>query len=238
MMKTLLLLSCLASATAQAASCQIDSPAKAQSLLELYTSEGCDSCPPADRWLSQLKGQSAAVVPLAFHVTYWDYIGWPDRFASKQFDLRHKQRVHAQGSNSVYTPQLMLNGRDHLAWRSLPPTQAAVNNIEPPRFNLQASLDKNLLKLNLSGPSANTYKVAYAVTENNLSSQVKAGENKGVMLKHDFVVRQWLANQGLGASQLAIPADAKRSELAVTAVIEQAGGGLVQVFSLPLQACL
>jgi hypothetical protein len=79
-------------------------------LLELYTSEGCSSCPPADRWLMDLVngGRPIAAVPLAFHVGYWDYIGWKDRFAVPAHEARQRARVAAAGERVVYTPQVML----------------------------------------------------------------------------------------------------------------------------------
>ena len=85
-------------------------------IVELYTSEGCDSCPPADKWFSTLNAARDGVVPLAFHVDYWDYIGWKDRFAKSLFTQRQRDAVTRQGSRVSYTPQLMLDGRDLRTW--------------------------------------------------------------------------------------------------------------------------
>ncbi len=84
-------------------------------LVELYTSEGCSSCPPADRWLSQLKGQDD-VVALAFHVDYWDRLGWKDRFASAEHTQRQAQQQRSNGARFSYTPQVVVNGRDRPSW--------------------------------------------------------------------------------------------------------------------------
>jgi hypothetical protein len=89
------------------------------SLLELYTSEGCSSCPPAESWLSRLKespGLWKEFVPVAFHVDYWDYLGWRDPWSSKTFTDRQHAYAHAWRSDSVYTPGFVLNGKEWRAW--------------------------------------------------------------------------------------------------------------------------
>jgi hypothetical protein len=88
-------------------------------LVELYTSEGCSSCPPADRWLSGLALGGYVpdrVVPLALHVDYWDYIGWKDPYARREFSLRQRKLTQLQRLALVYTPQVMLQGRDFRGW--------------------------------------------------------------------------------------------------------------------------
>src|SRR5512134_2617035 len=118
-MKTILLLgaSLLAAAQAHAAQCRADSPASTTAVVELYTSEGCNSCPPADRWLSSLKGR-ADVVALAFHVDYWDRLGWADRFASPAYTQRQAARRMSSGAGFAYTPQVLVNGADWRRWPS------------------------------------------------------------------------------------------------------------------------
>src|SRR2546430_2171499 len=93
-------------------------------LLELYTSEGCDSCPPTDRWLSDLPSRGYRpnrVVVLAFHVDYWDYIGWRDSFAQARFSERQRLANARNAARVVYTPQLMLNGKDFRGRNELGP---------------------------------------------------------------------------------------------------------------------
>ena len=95
------------------------SPENRVVLLELYTSEGCSSCPPADRFLSNLKEAGISdqqLIPMAFHVTYWDYIGWKDRFAKKQYDQRQRDHAHKQQKATVYTPQFMMSGDDYRSY--------------------------------------------------------------------------------------------------------------------------
>jgi len=91
------------------------SPANRVALLELYTSEGCSSCPPADRFMSRVKLADISdqqLIPLSFHVTYWDHIGWKDRFGNPQHDARQRKLARMNNSSVVYTPQFIMNGKD------------------------------------------------------------------------------------------------------------------------------
>jgi hypothetical protein len=90
------------------------------SLIELYTSEGCSSCPPADRWLSSLKKEDGlwkSFVPAAFHVDYWDYIGWKDPFASKEYSQRQRRYASEHKEATVYTPGVRKQGAEWRRWR-------------------------------------------------------------------------------------------------------------------------
>jgi hypothetical protein len=102
-----------------ALACFKQSPAHTVALLELYTSEGCDSCPPANEWLGAQSKQFSVdqLVPIALHVDYWDYIGWKDRFASPAFGQRHRATVNANGGRKVYTPQLFVGNQEARDWR-------------------------------------------------------------------------------------------------------------------------
>src|SRR5437870_929713 len=105
---------------ASAAECIARSGPGTAALVELYTSEGCSSCPPADRWLSAL-GQRFGrdrVVALSLHVDYWDYLGWKDPYAQRQFALRQRKLSQLQRVALVYTPQVVLQGRDFPSWRA------------------------------------------------------------------------------------------------------------------------
>ena len=105
-------------------SCTARSSAVAPTVVELYTSEGCSSCPPADRWLSTLKGRPD-VLALAFHVTYWDRLGWPDRFARPEYTQRQYSLAQRAALSNVYTPQVLVNGQDWRRWPQLPAATTA-----------------------------------------------------------------------------------------------------------------
>ncbi len=192
----------VAAQTAQAAapSCQAQSSANAPTVVELYTSEGCSSCPPADKWLSTLKNRPD-VIALAFNVNYWDRLGWPDRFASAEFTSRQHQLAQLAGSRQVYTPQVVAAGRDWRAWPKLP-------EATPSRLGLSLTRDGDKVTALIAaapgqGPGLPAQLGGYwAVLEDQHLSQVKAGENSGETLRHDHVVRlykpvpAWAAAQG------------------------------------------
>src|SRR6202795_4399638 len=115
------------SAAAHAA-CDARSSDHLVALIELYTSEGCDSCPPADNWLSRIVGGDGArrAVPIAFHVDYWDRLGWKDRFANATYTHRQYEQMRRQRSAFVFTPQVMLQGRDFAQWRAMADPAAAI----------------------------------------------------------------------------------------------------------------
>src|SRR2546423_7870188 len=104
---------------AAAVDCTHRSGAQTVALIELYTSEGCSSCPPADRWISGFTNhpQVERFVPIAFHVNYWDDLGWKDRFADQRYTERQRALAKATGAKMVYTPQVTVQGRDARNWR-------------------------------------------------------------------------------------------------------------------------
>jgi hypothetical protein len=200
---TFLLMILAVAAPAAAAGCKAQSGEKTAALVELYTSEGCSSCPPADRWLSGLAERGFApdrVVPLALHVDYWDYIGWKDPYAKREFSLRQRKLSQLQRMALVYTPQVVLQGRDFRQWAS-PSFDAAVAaiNARPARARIAieihgatgAALDAHA-SAELADPArAGDAALYLAVYENRLSSRVTSGENRGRTLTHDHVVLEW-----------------------------------------------
>jgi len=182
-----------------ASECMAKSGAQTVPLLELYTSEGCSSCPPADKWLSSLKDKNLNVTPLAFHVDYWDYIGWKDRFSKAEYSDRQRKIAAFNGAGFVYTPQFVFNGRDFKGWDNSRINSAIQNQQKyASRVNLKldAVSETNgsiTLKANVEAVNSLDAKKAdvfVALYENKLVTQVKAGENSGRELKHDYVVRE------------------------------------------------
>lgn len=196
---TLLLLSlhALASAQAPAMNCSARSGATVPRVVELYTSEGCNSCPPADRWLATLSGRPD-VFAFAFHVDYWDRLGWTDRFASPAWTERQYQTAARNASRTVYTPQVLLDGRDYRGWPALPaattPATVAISLARESGGYVARVTRVDGAPARLSG--------FWAVTEDGHSSQVPAGENVGVTLHHDAVVRELQAVPEVGDQPL------------------------------------
>jgi hypothetical protein len=176
---------------AQNTSLTFQSSGKQTALIELYTSEGCSSCPPAETWLSRLKespGLWRDFVPLAFHVDYWDYLGWRDPWANKSFSDRQRAYAKLWRSESIYTPGFVLVGKEWRDWsgRKDGPKSVGMNA----GVLTVTSSDTN--HWNVRYAPANTsgadYEVHAALLASGLSSEVKAGENQGRLLRHDFVV--------------------------------------------------
>ncbi len=186
---------CLAWATAtfgMQSQCSASSGPLVTPVLELYTSEGCSSCPPADQWVSGFKGQD--VVVQAFHVGYWDYIGWVDRFAAPAHTTRQREIAVLNRLRNIYTPQVVVNGRDWPQWGNAQsgvtgPRGAARMQIAMKRL-ADDQFEATVTPVAGSG-AAQAWAAYWTVTEHGHSSRVKAGENAGEFLKHDFVVRQY-----------------------------------------------
>jgi hypothetical protein len=182
------------------AACEGDSGATRNVLVELYTSEGCSSCPPADARLHALTSAGPGVIPLALHVDYWDSIGWVDRFAQPSFTDRQRWEVRANRHRTSFTPHFFVNGREVPDWRAdldanLRPAaqvpQATIAIRAQPRGDgaLAVKVDGTLAT---SARGRGPLQLFVVVTEGALGSQVDAGENRGVRLEHDAVARNWI----------------------------------------------
>ena len=157
-------------------------------LIELFTSEGCSSCPPADRWMKSLRNSEHLwnkFVPLAFHVDYWDYIGWKDPFASREYSQRQRRYAREFDESTVYTPGVRLAGQQWRAWYQ----NRAPSELESEKVG-QITLDvKNSAEFVASFSQPNdAMQLNIAILGLDMSSQVKRGENRGKTLLHDFVV--------------------------------------------------
>ncbi|MCG7983005.1 MAG: DUF1223 domain-containing protein [Candidatus Thiodiazotropha lotti] len=176
--------------TAQALT--LESPEERVQLVELFTSHGCSSCPPADRWLGKLEshpGLWQKLIPMAFHVDYWDYLGWQDRFASPAYSQRQRQYRQSGAIRSVYTPGFVVNGKEWRGWFRHPKLELGgakkvgrlILEVESgvaveAEFSPQAGVDQQGLEANL------------AILGFDLQSEIGAGENRGRTFSEHFVV--------------------------------------------------
>ncbi|MGH8779343.1 DUF1223 domain-containing protein [Paraburkholderia sp.] len=196
-------------ANAAAGQCIAHSPAHRVALVELYSSEGCDSCPPADHWLSQWKEGAAAqgIVPLALHVDYWNSLGWTDRFSQHRFTERQQSLTDLAGGHTIYTPEVFVAGRELRSWSSTDSFDDRLRRIvgEPAAADVSVALaphaggaanavdvDAQFASHMPNASATNPLNAYIAVYENSLVSQVRAGENSGATLHHERVVRQWI----------------------------------------------
>lgn len=191
-LRTYLLASLLLAPLAAAGtdSVRLESPGPKVTLLELYTSEGCSSCPPADRWISELRDDPRLwheVVPVAFHVDYWDYIGWPDRFASPAFGARQREYARTRRVSTVYTPGFVLAGEEWRTWFFKPVLKIDNGEIAG-KLTLVVDGPQASMSFAPPVPVAGDLDLHVAVLGFGLKTEVQAGENGGRTLEHDFVV--------------------------------------------------
>jgi hypothetical protein len=219
------------------AACPIESPPHRATVLELYTSEGCNSCPPADRWLSRLRGQrpETKVLPLAFHVDYWNDLGWVDRFSRPAFSARQRNVAARNRSGIIYTPQMVLDGQDWRGWRTddLSARLRSING-ERPGATIRGDALIDGLSVQVQGTAeladrkqAGVVAAWLALYEQDLVTAVAAGENRGRTLQHDYVVRALIGPLRAGADgaialngSIPLSADWKRERLGIVAFAE------------------
>jgi hypothetical protein len=170
-------------------------------LLELFSSEGCSSCPPAEAWLGGLRTSPSLwrdFVPVAFHVGYWDRLGWRDRFARKEYTERQYAHAHAWGTGNVYTPAFVLDGAE---WRN----SAAPGPLEEKAGRLSVEYAAGACRIDFAPPG--DFEVHVALLGGGISSRVQSGENRGRTLRHDFVVLNLQTSRlAAGAAELTVPA--------------------------------
>jgi len=170
-------------------------------LVELFTSEGCSSCPPAEAWLSKLKAEPGLwkdFVPIAFHVDYWDRLGWRDPFAAKEWTARQYQYAASWKNDGVYTPGFVLDGHE---WqqRIVP----ASSSEKPGVLRLSIVKDRASAEFNPASDPAKDVDLHLAMLGFDLNTKPNAGENNGRNLRQDFVVLS-LTNQKMSAGKAEI----------------------------------
>ncbi|WP_454831851.1 DUF1223 domain-containing protein [Pseudoxanthomonas wuyuanensis] len=222
-------------------------------VVELYTAEGCNECPAADRWLSWLAQRQDHPALLALHVDYWDGIGWPDRFAAALHGKRQEARVVLSGKRVAYTPQVMIGQYTNVEWRDGRQVAERLREARatPPGADLALTVARQGagLQLEFTGTARNTDVVQsqpllwLALYQDGLASEVKAGENKGLTLRHDRVVRalhgpwRWEGKILAGKASIPVPDEEGPLGLVLFAESSLTGAGL-QALDLPLSACL
>lgn len=199
--------------------------------LELFSSESCDSCPPADRWLSSLKSDEALFrdyVPLAFHVDYWNYLHWKDKFSSGRMTQRQRNHAATWKKPSVYTPGLILDGQEWRAWRSQKtPSIPSLRRSDVGVLSLKQK-SKSSFELQFRPMTKKTkgYQGHIAILGFDISTEVTSGENAGKTLMHDFLVLEWVSAKMGEDNKVELKLDGskyKDKKLGYAAWVEEAG---------------
>ena len=196
-----------------------DSGFKRLQMIELFSSESCSSCPPADLWISQLKEDSnlwKTFVPVVFHVDYWNHLNWKDEFSSEPMTQRQISLSKLWMNPSVYTPGFVINGKEWKDWRSSKKLSLVP---EAKDYGLRITIDKKSkddYRVSFSGYDKNKkYVLRYAFLGMNIDSKVAAGENSGKLLMHNFIVLKWdeIKAKELSQITLTIKSDDKKTSL-------------------------
>lgn len=188
---TFLAIGLIVSMQSQAHRLVAETGAEQVQLLELYTSESCSSCPPADNWVSTLQrdpGLWKIFVPVVFHVDYWNDLGWKDGLSSGSMTQRQQELAQTWARPSVYTPAVMIDGKEWRAWSraAIQPTQKP----SPVQLAVYDESDDNF-SVHIENAGSEKLTVRIARLGMGLSANITAGENSGRMLTHNFVVLAW-----------------------------------------------
>ncbi|MEP2530969.1 DUF1223 domain-containing protein [Shimia sp.] len=196
-------------------------------VVELYTSQGCSSCPPADAYFLEKLSKRDDVIALALHVDYWDYIGWKDNFADPAYTARQQSYARAAGHRSVYTPQMIVNGQDHVVGTKPDKLEKLIRSHKAQSGDVDLTIERRGNRVAISARSAVTtpmivHLVRYTPQE---SVSIKRGENAGKVLTYANIVDDWqtIGNWN-GRSPLKMDARAKEDAPAVI-LIQRADGG-------------
>lgn len=204
-------------------------------LIELFTSEGCSSCPPADVNLSRIEKEQpvagAEVITLSLHVDYWNSLGWKDEFSSPLYSRRQQLYSQALKLDSNYTPQMVVDGRTEFVGSNEDRANKAIAEAaKNPKATVEITQDAEKVKIKLSDiPTHENATVFLAVTEDNLASNVRGGENSGRRLNHTSVVRELTSLGMLSAAQksldmetaLQIQPNWKRENLKIVVFVQE-----------------
>jgi len=196
-------------------------------IVELFTSEGCSSCPPADEALAALaKDYPANVYVLGFHVDYWNYLGWKDEFSTASYTNRQQQYAGVFNLSSIYTPQVIVNGKtqftgsDKSRLYSTVAKELNAGNAATIELAVQAG-SANDVKINYKFEAGNNTVLCIALLQLEASSVVKRGENKGLVLHHINVVRDFKTMPGNnGSTRISLPAGLSAKDFAILAFVQ------------------
>ena len=213
-----------------------EDPGERLLLVELFTSQGCSSCPPADRLLREL-GERPGVVPLAFHVDYWNHLGWTDPFSSPKWSDRQRRYARWFDEDTIYTPQLVVGGSRHVVGsdrrnidRALDRERQGAPSAEAPmrtRLTVERGdrrLDARLVAHDALPPD---HRIHLALYERNLEIRIGRGENSGRTLEYDYVVRAFRAVSSGEATTFHLDPQWKADDLGVVAFLQDTTTGAV-----------
>jgi hypothetical protein len=207
-------------------------------VVELFTSQGCSSCPPADELLSKIaragKVDERTVVPLAFHVDYWNSLGWADPFSTEAWTDRQRRYSNALGEGgSIYTPQLVIAGRSHVVGSHSNKIDSSIKSVALPA-QLDASIAWSTTTATITATAPDDAPAYVAIYEDNITTAVERGENAGESLRNDHIVRAFkkVAAPGKTAT-IEITLDAKWKTLGAIVLAQSDDMAITATRALP-----
>lgn len=213
-----------------ATSTNTGSDKKSFALLELFTSQGCSSCPPADELLGTYALQNNPnIITLAFHVDYWNRLGWTDTFSNAKFSERQRNYASIFNADGVYTPQLIINGTKEMVGSNESMVQTNVNYfLKQPFANstitaVVNNIDNQKIKVDYSvSPILSNTKINVALVQNVANTKIKAGENKGIMLTNYSIVRDFVTEKNaIGNLELTLPKNALAHDYSIVLFVQE-----------------
>ena len=196
-------------------------------VVELYTSQGCSSCPPADALLGEL-AKDPDVIALAFHVDYWDYIGWPDPFAERAYTQRQRGYARAQGERTVYTPQMIMDGRSHVVGNNTTAVRNAINEYKEMASVMALNAENSNGRVTVFAPEkrlsakADVLLIEYMPSA---TTEVLRGENAGRKLTYHNIVRSVQKLGTWSSSGAKILKGRQKFDLPAVILVQEVGHG-------------
>ena len=213
-----------------------EGPATPGIVVELYTSQGCSSCPPADEYLKRL-AETPGVIALALHVDYWDYIGWTDKFGNPRNTARQKAYAHAVGSNTIYTPQMIVGGVDRVEGSDPAMVEAAIRRHQSSAPTVELHLTRKAGQVVIgaeASPLLSAPVHVQMVRYHPLAKvQIENGENAGRTMDYANIVTAWsVLGEWDGKSNLNLTAAAEGEDAVVVILQAEGPGEIVAASSL------
>ena len=237
--------------SAQSETCKVSSQEQKSYLIELFTSDGCDSCPPANQKLNQFVFRNnERIIPVSLHVTYWNYLGWRDPFSQTIFDIKQSNYAKTAYHPYSYTPELFLQKEEWSDWRdekelsrqlSLNETSNIKISINAKKINNTFEVSADIQDLKVGSRDLNNTYYELFLYEDNLQDKPKAGELKGSTLEHNHVARRFVTDKLIGNhinASFALDSEWNLHNLGVVASISEKSPTAKAIQTVDLRPCL
>ncbi len=197
-------------------------------VLELFTSEGCSSCPPAEALVQKLQAEDPGLIVLSYHVDYWDRLGWKDPFSKPEWTRQQNEYATALRTDNVYTPQAVVNGQGHITGSNRAGIAELLNKYplppNEPAIQLSSTFSEGIVLVSYEVPLAPGQVLQVNLVKKQATTAVERGENSGKTLLHANVVLEQKTLRGIrGKVSFALPAGSTASDFSLIAFVQEVG---------------